>query len=74
MFDWDDANNVTDDAIIFGPGGWFGVIFIVIVAVIAYTVADSNEKDCSKITCPNGQVSRLLDHQCLCAEPAPRQP
>jgi len=74
MWDWEDASDATDDAIFFGPGGWLGLIVVIIVAAISYGVASHNETECSKIACPNGQVSQLLNHQCMCADPAPRQP
>ncbi len=46
-----------------GPWGW---IFLVL-AVVLWFVASSNRADCAKMTCPPGQVARVLDHECLCA-------
>jgi hypothetical protein len=74
MWDWDDANEATDDAIFFGPGGWIGLILVILVAGIGYYVASSNDKECSQIACPDGQKAQLLQHECKCVQSAPRQP
>lgn len=67
-----------DFAIFAGLGGgfWGTLIGLLIVIVVAVCVCD-NHKECSKMTCPDGQSAELMAHQCLCvtkAQPATPKP
>ena len=63
MIDFDDADDFLTMGI-FSPGGL--AVILIIVAVILFFVANSNEKECKQMTCEVGQQARLLDNQCLC--------
>lgn len=60
MIDYSDG-----DLALWGVGGFFGII----LAIIFYVIAASNDTDCSKKHCDHG-VPRLMAHDCLCVEPA----
>ena len=45
--------------------GWPAVIFI-IIALIFYLIAASNESECRQRACPAGSTAKLLDHECVC--------
>lgn len=62
MIDGDDL----EGAILFGPWGLIGLILIVVVLIIVL----NNEDECSKMTCPSGQTSTLMAHDCLCVTKA----
>ena len=47
-------------------GGWICLIIAIVVSGVIYAIAASNARDCAKETCPTGQTSRLLDHDCVC--------
>lgn len=61
MIDYEDA-----DFPLWGVGGVAGLI----LAIILWAIAASNDADCSKKTCPNGMQPRLMSHDCLCVERA----
>ncbi len=65
-----------DFAILSGPSGGGGgggcliaIIWLIIVIVIALFVMDNHDK-CGKMKCPEGQVPKLLSHECLCVTKA----
>jgi hypothetical protein len=62
MFDGDDVS----DFALWGPGGLVGLILLIILLFIVC----GNEEECSKRTCPTGQVSALMEHECLCVTKA----
>ena len=68
MVDWDDADDMSMLAFM-GPGGWIGFILCVI-AIIFICVAASNDSECQKKSCPDGQKPRLMEHSCLCTTEA----
>lgn len=49
-----------------GPGGFIGLILVLVVAYFAY----QNTTECEQKTCPGGKRARLMAHECLCVEEA----
>ena len=45
-------------------------VLLLVVAIGLYFAASDNKDECAKKVCPNGAVSRLLDHSCLCVTEA----
>ena len=67
MFDWNDADDAVEDAALFGPGGCLGLIFIIVVALLVFSLASKNEKTCLDTKqCPAGMTLRLQNHECEC--------
>lgn len=65
MLDDDDL-----DFTILAADGGGAIIVLVIICVVAYFVW-GNHKTCDAMACPNkGEVSQLLNNQCLCVTPA----
>jgi hypothetical protein len=46
------------------------LLFLGVIVFLAYLVGRNHQK-CRAMTCPNkGEVSQLMNHQCLCVTPA----
>lgn len=60
MIDYDDVDDMT---LISAFGGG---MFFLIIAIVFFFIAFSNDKDCSKKTCPTGATPKLMSHSCLC--------
>lgn len=65
-----------DFAILSGPSGWgggagciFSLIWLAIVIIILVVVMDNHE-ECGQMKCPEGQVPKLMSHECLCVTKA----
>jgi len=56
-----------DFALLSLPGGSFGWMLIVVsIIVVLMVAAMSNNEECESRRCPEGSVSKLLDHECIC--------
>ena len=55
-------------ASLFTPGG-LGIILL-IIAVVLWIMAMSNDVDCSKKQCPLDMSPKLMNHECLCVTKA----
>lgn len=62
MLDEDDL----DFAILVGPGGWFGILLVIIIAIFVYR----NTEECEARHCDHGKPV-LMRHECLCVDEAP---
>jgi hypothetical protein len=67
MIDHDDGDDFWL-ASLFTPGG-LGIILL-IIAIVFWIIAASNDADCSKKQCPAPMTPKLMDHQCLCVTEA----
>lgn len=45
--------------------GWW-VIVLILLALVFWYVAETNEKKCSAKTCPDNTRAVLMEHSCLC--------
>jgi len=60
MIDTEDGNFV----LLVAGGGFVGVC-LVVLALVLYAVAYSNEQECGERACERG-TAKLLDHECVC--------
>lgn len=45
--------------------GWWSIALL-ILAIVAWLIAGSNEIECKKAPCPTGTQGRLIKRECLC--------
>lgn len=65
MIDYSDGDAFLDASLF--SSGIVAILFI-IIAIVIYIEAHSNEVSCEKKICPNGEKSLLLNHKCCCLQ------